>query len=327
MKASKVLPVRLLLGLALLGTLCLAVFAQAPAALEYKFSKGQNLNYLVNFSATGAMTMVPAPAEMPAMTMSLQGNLDLNQQVTQCYADGSADIALKMPRAAINALAMGQKFNAVLQGGKINATVGGEPIQMPPDMDLSQLPFIGVPLTMRMDKLGKVTDFSFPNVGSLTEMMKSSGMDMSSMMKFSQDQLPDHPVAVGDSWTQNLAMPMTPGSPPVQIKVVSTLLGYEGVGGQQAAKIQIKGTGTAANLVMPSPPMPAGESNVPRIKTVIDSMNLNVEGIVWFSPALGQVMKTQQAVTVKQISTMSGMPDGPTKSNLEMRMSFGTILK
>jgi len=159
--------------------------------------------------------------------------------------------------------------------------------------------------------------------------MKSSGMDLSNALKFSQNQLPDHPVAVGDSWTQNLALPMAPGTTPIQIKMVSTLLGYEGVGGQQTAKIQFKGIATASGLKMPAPKMPAGAPNMPQIQTTIESMNMDLQGTVWFAPQLGQVMKSQQAMTLKQVSSMSGMPgaSGPQRNSLEMRVNFGMILK
>jgi|GEM_PF-5100546 len=324
----KISLVRLLICLALLGILGQFALAQAPMPLEFKFTQGQNLNYLATFNATGSMLMQPAPAQMPNMTMSLQGNMDFSQQVTQVYPDGSADLSLRLPRAALNMSAMGQQFNVLLQSGKINLTVNGQPQQTPPDANLSQFPLIGVPLKMRMDKLGKVTDFSLPNFGALTEIMKSSGMDMSSMMKFSQNQLPDHPVAVGDSWIQNIALPMVPGSPPLQIKTVNTLLGFEGVGGQQTAKIQIKGTAAACNLKMPTPAMPGGGQNMPKIDTTIESLNMDMEGLVWFAPQLGQMMKSQQTMTMKEVISISGMPDkGPQKSIMDMRMNISMFLK
>jgi hypothetical protein len=296
-------------------------------ALEFKFTPGQNLNYLATINATGSMVMQPAPAQMPNMTMSLQGNMDFSQQATQVYPDGSADLALKLPRAAINVLAAGQKFNALLQNGQLSVTINGQTQQMPPDANLSQFPLIGTPLKIRMDKLGKVTDFSLPNFGALTEMMKSSGMDMSSMMKFNQNQLPDHPVAVGDSWTQNIAIPMTPGSPPMQIKMVNTLLGFEGVGGQQTAKIQIKGSATGCNLKMPTPTIPGANQNMPKIDTTIESMNMDMEGTIWFAPQLGRMMKSQQAMTLKEVISVSGAPGGPQKSTMDMRMNIGMFLK
>jgi hypothetical protein len=320
--------VRLLICLTVLGLFAQLAFAQAPVALQFKFTPGQTQNTLVTFNATGAMTMEPAAPQMPNMTMSLQGNLDLTEQVAQVYPDGSADLALKMLRADLNASAMGQKFNARLQNGQIALTINGQVSQMPPDMNSSQWPLIGTPLKMRMDKMGRVTDFTLPNIGSLGDIMKSSGMNMSDMMKFNQSQLPDHPVGVGDSWTQNMSVPMFEGSPPLQVKTVNTVVGYEGVGGQQTVKIQTKGSATATNLKMPTPKMPAGTQNpnmpnMPNINATIESLNIDILGLNWFSPQLGQMMKSQQVITMKEVINMTGAASGPQRSTMEMRMNIG----
>jgi hypothetical protein len=196
---------------------------------------------------------------------------------------------------------------------------------MPPDMNLSQWPLIGAPLKMRMDKMGKVTDFTLPNIGPLGDIMKSSGMNMADMMKFNQNQLPDHPVGVGDSWTQNMSVPMFEGSAPLQIKMVNTVVGYEGVGGQQTVKIQTKGSATATDLKMPTPKMPAGTQNpnVPKMNGTIESLNIDILGLNWFSPQLGQMMKSQQVITMKEVISMTGATGGPQRSSMEMRMNIG----
>jgi hypothetical protein len=57
-------------------------------------------------------------------------------------------------------------------------------------------------------------------------------------------------------------------------------------------------------------------------------MNMDMEGTIWFAPQLGQVMKSQQAMTLKEVISVSGMPgSGPQKSTIDMRMTIGMFLK
>ncbi len=296
-----------------LAAVCLVASAAMAHAevLEYKFTPGQTLNYQITMNASGVTTTASAPP----MQMTLQANLDAVKRTSQVFDDKSASVEMSCPKLSANLGLAGQAVTLRWEKGKVDITVNGQP-QDASGVDLSQIPFLGQPFKMRVDRLGRVVDFKLPDLGPFQGMM--GNMDVSQMMKASQNQLPNHPVEIGESWSEDTKVALPGSDQSLILKSVYTLVGLETIGGQEVAKIDMKGSSQGAGLKMAALP---GAS-----AAVIDALKQEVQGTIWFGTQLGQPVKNEMQMTMHQvISTPSAA--GPQKTTMDMKMNLLMALK
>jgi hypothetical protein len=297
-----------------------ACLAQEPVLLEYKFTPGQTITSRVSISGDGAMTMTPAPPQMPAISMNLQANLDIVQRIASIDSNGIAKINITMPRGAALVKAAGQSIHASLANGDIAVTVNGEKQEIPP-VDLSKAPLIKVPLQISMDKQGKVVDFKLPDIPGLKEAL--GNIDIAQILKSSsQGEFPAQPIEIGKSWDSVIKSEIPGMSEPIVAKTTYTLASVDTVGDQQVARITFTMNSNATNLKLtPSAKIPAGVAQAASSVT-IDEMTQNVSGTTWFSLTTGQPTKVEMTMAIKEAMSMDAPQGGPQKMTITMAMKM-----
>lgn len=291
--------------------------AAGPLTLEYKFTPGQALTYMILLQANSTTTMQPATTAPQAM--KLQGNMQVVERTREVAPDGaSVLVELSCPRISMDATMAGQMANMLWQNGQLTLTVNGQK-QPAAGMDFSRIPFLGVPLRVRMDKHGKVLEL--PDLSALKNLL--GNMDLTSLIKTSQSELPDHPIQVGESWTTDATVPFPGSDQTITARTTYTLVGYETVGGRRAARLAMKTNTHVKGLKMNLPgtaPQGAAQS------ATIDDMVQNLTGNVWFSPELGQVVKSDAVMDMIETVSTAG-PAGPQRTTISMNMKMTMLLQ
>jgi hypothetical protein len=290
--------------------------AEGPITLKYKFTPNQKLTYVL--SLQGKMSMASEPAMPMPMDMDLSGNVRIIQQTSKVASDGVADVVLSCPSLVMDINMTGQAVAVKWQNQKMTLTLNGE-VQPVEGVDFNTLPFLGKPITMRMTPQGKVVDFKMPDMGPLSQMM--GNMDFSQLMKTNQNELPDHPINVGDSWTTDVNIPMG-GAQPLTVHTVYSLDGIEGEGDQQVARIKMHATCAMGGMKVTPP---AG-ATTPQTAMTIESLSEDVQGTSWFSLASGQNTKASLALTMQEVMSMTS-PQGPQKMTMNMNAKVGVTQK
>lgn len=299
--------------------LCLVIsvmtagLAQGAVTLEYKFTPGQSLNYEVTMEGTATTGM---PAGMPPMQMGLRGTLDYLQRTEKVFSDGSAQIEISCPRMAMNVNMPGQAISMTWKNGNLSVSVNGQP-ESAEGMDFSSLPFLGVPLRVRMDKLGKVTGML--DLDALQGML--GNLDVSEMLKAGQNQLPGHPVSIGDTWTVDTRVPVPGTSQALTSRTTYTLLGIERMGGEQVAKMKMAASTQAAGLKMNLP----GAGGAPQGMSM-EELSQQAQGTVWFSVDRGQMLRSELTLRMHQVMSMQ-TPQGAQRITTDMNMKVDMRLK
>lgn len=311
-----VLAVVILAG-ASLAQAAAASTAAGPLTLEYKFTPGQTLTYMILLQANSTTTM--QPATIAPQAMKLQGNMQVVERTREVAPDGaSVLVELSCPRISMDATMAGQMANMLWQNGQLTLTVNGQK-QPAAGMDFSQIPFLGVPLRVRMDKRGKVLEL--PDLSTLKNLF--GNMDLTSLIKTSQSELPDHPIQVGESWTIDANVLLPGGDQTITARTTYTLVGYETVGGRRVARLAMKTNTHVKGVKMNLPgtaPQGAAQS------ATIDDMVQNLTGNVWFSPELGQMVKSDAVMDMIETVSTAG-PTGPQRTTISMNMKMTMLLQ
>lgn len=234
--------------------------------LEYKLKKGDVDKYklVVNMKFSS-----PEMPSMPQGDMNMKMTATVTQKVLDVLADGSAKVKMSVTDLKMSMPGMPQ-----------GAALGSAPKSMA--------------FTVTMSKDGKITGME----GLGAKMMPGGipGMDFGQLMGQGNPTFPGKPVAVGETWSQEVPFPMGGG----KLKVTSTLLAADvPVGKESAAKIKqvvsghidlgemTKGLSASANAA-------AKPENMPQLS---GGMDLAGWSVVYFSVASGRMIKTNANMT------------------------------
>jgi len=199
----------LLIGALALATLCPALAQEEPPpppvektyTLQMKPSIGDLLRYRMQMDMK--MDLKSEKGELPIPT-PVEGGMSgtMRLKTVGIKPDGAAVVVVEIREGALTAM--------------------GNTIPFP------EMP----PVTLEMDRLGKV--LKVRDAGKIP-----GGTMFSQWMNFSQMPiqgvvLPDRPVRIGDSWETEIPFPISDQ----KVRVVTTLIGLETVGGQETLKIK-----------------------------------------------------------------------------------------
>jgi hypothetical protein len=181
----------------------------------------------------------------------------------------------------------------------IEMTLNGKEQDVPPQLKDVQ-GMIGKPFRMTMSRRGRVLKADWTALEALGKL--TGGMDLKQMMQASQPQLPAKPVKVGDTWQQQfeVKVPGTDAAPAKSsVDVEYTYLGMEPVGDVECAKIEMSGTVSLRGLKSAGSP-------VPGIEMTLDTMDMYMDGHLYFDPAAGQMVEQRIEMEMSVVATVRG---------------------
>ena len=259
--------------LVVLVVLLAAVAANAEGVLlRYKFVPQQELAYDFWMVGTGGMTIagVPLPPEQGGMPGKLQMQLEANASfrlpVTAVDEQGNGTLGLEMGPLSMQMQAMGRSFHMAMDLTKGTMEVDGESIPMPAGPMQQMLPLFEN-LSWTISPRGKLVAISglpeLPSGGAgMGQMPMFANMgDWEKLLKEMPAWLPEDPVAVGDSWDMQMAIPM-PGmgaDPLPEFAIKYTLEALGEIDGHRVARIGFEGALEGANLAVPMPVGPGAQ--------------------------------------------------------------------
>ena len=164
------------------------------------------------------------------------------------------------------------------------------------------------PVTMEVDRLGRATikgAEKLPGAQILNQFMNMNQVPSSGFL------FPDHPVKVGDSWETLIPAPTGAG----KMKITSTLLGAEEIGGRQTLKLK-QVTEMPLDLKVTADQKPAADE---ASAAMVMKGSIAVNSIANILPGNGRLVKVVGDIDMKMQMTLKGdaaksSPFGPTLS-------------
>jgi hypothetical protein len=275
-----------------LSLLLSAIAAQANAQdaikLEYKFTPGELLRYKMVMDMNVAMNMNSQEGMSGGQIPAFNGQIVMvmRQRAKKILANGDAEIAFAYE--SIKAPSLGSEGTIAVD----------------------KLPVV----TMVMSKDGIVK-----SVKGVTNPILPMGqmpmMDMPSLYQFG-GSLPANSVKVGDTWTQNIANPTSPGGIKVDGKLLSTDTKLDGVP-VAVLKQDVSGN---LNLNMPIPTPPEGGSAAPSMSM---TGNISSTGNVYFSPEKGRMMQMDGNGNARINMSFPGVEEGQSGAmNIDVQLKY-----
>ncbi len=180
--------------------------ARAQKVLRWKFTPGETLRYVMNQEQSQKIKAGTTP-----ITMTVTMNMHMSQKIESVDPKGVASITQTIDRIQM-------KMTSPQGIGMEYDSASGKP---PEGLAKLTAPvfeaMVKQPFTMKMDPQGKVSDMKLPQ-GLMESINKVSGAQIGNM--FSEEglkqmtggqgmaALPEKPVSVGDTWTQQADMDM-----------------------------------------------------------------------------------------------------------------------
>ena len=316
MKKSVLLPLFILL--------IVAGCAPKAVRLENRYIPGEILRYRMEASGKGAMTLSGLPGEKEATSIDMDIHLEMNssQKVLAVDEEGAAALELSYDRLIEKITFAGQTMeiiadkNATImrQNGKViyDSTVPGAEGRPSPFEGL-----IGQSMSMKVTKTGKILEVK--GFEGLKRLMPQ--LDIQGMIKQSQPAFPEKKVRIGESWTQDVELPLPQVGKPVTIETKYTLKGFEKTKGYNCARIEAKVDVLLTDLVFD---MSLGKPQT-EVGMVIDRLSQKMEGILYFAHKKGKLVKSDQDVDMSMEMTTKMKRKGKetemkTKMNMKMKV-------
>jgi hypothetical protein len=316
--------------LCVLGVLSLAAAAWAqpegPVLLRFKFMPGHvdALNLNVTGHGEMAMTGVPGVGRV-SFPLVLELNVPLDLIVRSVDAAGNGTFAMRLGEMGLELHLMGQTLHLSMGAGPTAATVGTEHVALP-GMDMSGAIKL---VSWVMSPQGKVLSVrgldKFAQALQIPMAAMLAGMSQDQMLQMVQSravQLPDQPVNGGDSWTQNVVLPL-PGGQTLQAPFTYTLEALGAEQGHPLARLDLSGnlelhdvtlpaqSGATSWFAMPAPP--------PGVKTTLDLLLANLTGQIYLPLDGGYVHSARMAMDLN-LQSSAQLPE--RASGATMRMSL-----
>jgi len=209
-----------------------AAAAQPGLTLRYNYTAGEVDNYLMKGTVAGVMKM-PDAGEVP-ITADLNGRLTV--KVAAVSDQGVASQEMTLERMEITTDAMGMQAVMVMEAGKLTVTVNGQPVEMP--QNVPGMEAIGKPIKAKVDARGRVLQMDLTPLGDL-----AAGFDPT-MLQEMNIVFPEGPVSVGDSWSNEMKIPLNVVGQKMELGLnfTYTFAGIQQYKGREVAKLDLKGT-------------------------------------------------------------------------------------
>ncbi len=298
-------------ALVVLAVLLAAMVANAEGVLlRYKFMPQQELAYDFWMVGTGDMNiaglpLAPEQGKMPRqLQMQLEGNASFRLPVMAVDEQGNGTLGLEMGPLSMQMQAMGRSFHMAMDLTKGTIEVDGESIPMPAGPMQQVLPSFEN-LRWTISPRGKLVAISglpelMTGAGAMPQIPMLANMaDFQKLLKDMPAWLPKAPVAVGDSWGMQMALPLPGmgGEPLPEFAIKYTLERLGEIGGHRIARIGFEGVLEGAELAIP---MPAGPTQQQREVAEGMSMALTetVDGQMYFDLDTGQFHSARGNVAI-----------------------------
>ena len=169
--------------------LAASAVAQEKHLLRFKFVP----DTVVHYSMSQEMDM---SINMGAQDMSTKMNMQMFMTTkVKGVKDDAADLEQEITRV-----------KAVMNNPMMNVNFDSDDEDSDPGMLEGMADMVGTKTTMRLSSAGKMLDFAMSE--ELAEEAEQAGMDLKQMMSQSVTSLPEQPVAIGETWTNTMKMPM-----------------------------------------------------------------------------------------------------------------------
>jgi hypothetical protein len=140
--------------------------------------------------------------------------------------------------------------------------------------------------------------------------------------------LPDHPVRLGESWTNRMEIPLPLGNATVTYTSTSRLVRYQPVGGVRAAVIETEGKAELDHISAKLSDLMASTGRAPQLPVGVDP-TVEVDGAVdmfqttWLDPHGDLPVKSSGSGTMQFTMHLDGAPAGqdPGPITMDARLS------
>jgi len=223
----------MLVVIILLVALVVTATAQAQSlTLRYKYTAGE----IQKGALKGAFTGTVQPSGQGEMPIGV--NVDgVFSTKTVSVSDASvASQEMKLDRLQVTTDVMNMQMQMVMEGGKVTCTLNGEPMQLPDNTP--GLGALGAPIKGEVDTRGRVLKMDLSAMGDV-----AGGFDPTMLGEMSV-LFPEGPVAPGDTWSQEMKIPLTVMKQKMEMAVnfTYTFAGVEKYQDKDVAHIDLKGT-------------------------------------------------------------------------------------
>lgn len=298
--------------------------------LRYGWTEGEYLRYdsatrgqgqvVINMSGFGDPQAGPM-----AMPMVMSVDAVYGQLVKEIDAEGNATLEIKWEPMYVSVDAAGQMMQGVVDLEKGTFTMNDQQHPLP---GLAQTPGAAPP-TIKMSPTGKV--LAITGFDRLAPMLQSTGlgqMDPNRLMQLSSAHFPREPIAAGEQWQADIALPLPltqqdqqeqqdqqqePGREPLKMHTIYTLKGFATISGHPCAIIGSQTQLQLTNLQVPVPAAASGAvAGLMGITTNVKSLTINIAGDSYFDYQAGKLVKSAMKIlmNMKMSMAMPALPDG-----------------
>jgi len=288
-----------------------AAAAQEGVVLAFKFTPGEVQEYDVSFSGSGGLR---APdGEVAAMGM--QGSCRLKVTVVEVRPDGSARLALLVPRAESRMTIGEESGRFSYANGQVRWYANGRE-QAPPDADIGQVPMLGVPLEFIASPRGQILDVIIPNIQDLAEMQQMvPGLGAPQLKNLGEPLFPEGPVQVGETWRRSVTMMPLGPTMPVTVTTSRTLDSHGDTGPMGLAKIS-----GYSEATFRASPMTVGPAES-QVTVSMPEMKHTVTSTEFFNVTEGQLVRADYISSLVTRVSFAVGGQGQQEAGLEARFS------
>ena len=302
-------------------TLGFGACGQKTIVLENRFTKGEELRYLLTTKGEGTMSITGLPGQKSGTkaAVNLQMDLAYTMKVGDVDTNGSADMEYSFQRFRSMTQSGSLKIQTEADESGAKVTQGEVMLSDAPGLDGLRA-LCKTPTLIKVDKRGNILSVTPPSgVGGLLP-----HVNVYNFLKQNKIVLPAGPIAVGRSWTEKRDIVLgggmeerLPGTKALKLDTTYTLTGMVDRGGRQCADIAVRGEIAAKNLELSEP----ASSDVP-MSVMMDHLKQRLEGNVYFDQQRGRVLRVHLTTTQDAAMTMKVAREEvePFTSSTQMKM-------
>lgn len=247
-----------------------AFAAEGTYTLKNQFKQDQTVYLTIDNSITGT-------SSIGANQIPIRINMDMEFDFTTREIDSQGDALIDVK---INRLDM------------YDEQFGPQKIDLAEKMDAKNNT-----LRVKIDPFGKSLDLPSGSSGNPLSLQGMGGMAQSNPVRLPWPQMPDRPVAVGETWHEQYPVPMMGATKPIIADATYTLTGVEEKNGEQIARIS-KQTNIYAQNVTLDPKATGQNTGIVTIKVVFREYSAKGTGILDFNITRGRMEALEDALDV-----------------------------
>ncbi len=251
---------------------------QARGPFSYRFKPGEQLVYTLNTNIAGEGMEMLAPS---GVLMDFDSLLTLTTKSVD--RSGNGTLVLAFEETSLQGDFMDSPYEMQVDPNQARISQQNKPILdvaqgLGSVMGIPQLEFFQAPITMKVAPGGAVLDVS--NSQGLAAMLAAAP-------SLASIEFPQGPVATGDQWESNIALPVPGFGQAAQSRIVNTLVGYEYVGDRICGVIEQEFLADQANGTVNMPESSLGEA----LQLSMPIFQLEGTNRVYFDTEQGQLVK------------------------------------